>query len=312
MTTGSRTDLPAALSVRLACSPAAPIAVDDAGEVGLDVARRRIGDVLIATNGRLIDGTDRDIVALFDDPALAIATTRDVQRLVATELRDMGIYVRIGLVDVPAPAEKGPRTWVDGARQLARLAGSSETLACLRSIDGLPRFASEVLIPIDAEHMRGEYCAGVNVIYAVAWQDGSQTRMAPAAAATEPVTRVERLRLRWRGDAMTLETDTQRVTIGRGADTHITIDSDFASRHHAHIEYLHGCFVLTDHSTNGTHVHIADSDTFIHNDGVVLRAQGWISLGRRPRTTAGKLLYFWGDGAKPENGAPDAPLMRGK
>nr|WP_280818833.1 FHA domain-containing protein [Thiorhodococcus minor] len=89
-----------------------------------------------------------------------------------------------------------------------------------------------------------------------------------------------------------MRADSAELSLGRGADMDITIDSEFASRDHARIRPHGSTFVLADVSTNGTFVNLDDSVVFIHDDEVILRGQGWISLGKHASESMGKVLYF--------------------
>ena len=80
--------------------------------------------------------------------------------------------------------------------------------------------------------------------------------------------------------------------MGRSGGVDITVNSDFASREHAHLSYVRACFVLSDRSRNGTYVNMHDNEIYIHDDELILRGSGCISLGRRAASSPGKIIYF--------------------
>jgi hypothetical protein len=99
--------------------------------------------------------------------------------------------------------------------------------------------------------------------------------------------------LRWRKNTLTLEQDSPQLTLGRGEQTDIKIESELASRIHARLGFQQTNFILADQSTNGTFVQIDDApEVFLHHDQIVLRGRGVISLGRRISSGRGKLIYF--------------------
>jgi hypothetical protein len=101
------------------------------------------------------------------------------------------------------------------------------------------------------------------------------------------------LSLRWRDNTMTLVPDSPLLTIGRGDQSDIQIESELASRIHARLGFQQTNFILTDQSTNGTFVQIDnDEEVYLHNEQIVLRGRGVISLGRLIRVGGGKLIYF--------------------
>jgi adenylate cyclase len=101
------------------------------------------------------------------------------------------------------------------------------------------------------------------------------------------------LNLRWRDNTMNLNPDSPSLTIGRGDQSDIQIESELASRSHARLGFQQTNFILADHSTNGTFVQIdEDDEVFLHHEQIVLRGRGVISLGRHIRAGRGKLIYF--------------------
>jgi hypothetical protein len=101
------------------------------------------------------------------------------------------------------------------------------------------------------------------------------------------------LNLRWRDNNLTLIPESPSLTIGRGDQSDIQIESELASRSHARLGFQQTNFILADQSTNGTFVQIDnDDEVFIHHEQIVLRSRGVISLGRHIRAGRGKLIYF--------------------
>ena len=99
--------------------------------------------------------------------------------------------------------------------------------------------------------------------------------------------------LRWRDNTMTLLPESPSLTIGRGDQSDIQIESELASRNHARLGFQQTNFILTDQSTNGTFVQIDnDDEVYLHHEQIVLRGRGVISLGRHIRAGKGKLIYF--------------------
>jgi len=75
----------------------------------------------------------------------------------------------------------------------------------------------------------------------------------------------------------TITLDQEITTIGRKADNHIVINHEYVSRHHAHIRFLDGHYLLEDlHSTVGT------SLNGVRIQRAVLQPGDIISLGGAP------------------------------
>lgn len=122
--------------------------------------------------------------------------------------------------------------------------------------------------------------------------DESPTRTAIAGANAARITRIGKLVLRWRDHQMVLNMDSKPIVMGRSNHIDISVDSDFASRKHAHLRVANSCFVLADCSRNGTYVNMNDNEVYIHDDELILRGSGCISMGRRAASARGKLVYF--------------------
>jgi FHA domain len=119
------------------------------------------------------------------------------------------------------------------------------------------------------------------------------TRLAIPTRYQESTGTTRSLNLRWRDNTMTLNPDSPSLTIGRGDQSNIQIESELASRSHACVGFQQTNFILADHSTNGTFVQIdEDDEVFLHHEQIVLRGRGVISLGRHIRAGRGKLIYF--------------------
>ena len=81
------------------------------------------------------------------------------------------------------------------------------------------------------------------------------------------------------------------LVLGSSPDTDLTVDGQFTSRHHAHMERRKQCYVLVDHSSNGTFVQTEDEQvTFVRRGELRLWGAGWIALGE-PLTHAFAIRY---------------------
>jgi adenylate cyclase len=119
------------------------------------------------------------------------------------------------------------------------------------------------------------------------------TQVAIPSLRHSEIPRENTLHLRWRGRHLDLETADRPLTLGRGAEADIQIKTEYVSRTHARIAFVHTNYVLFDESTNGTFVRIdEDEEKLVHQEQIVLRGSGVISLGRGIKTGTASLIYF--------------------
>ena len=102
-----------------------------------------------------------------------------------------------------------------------------------------------------------------------------------------------KLTLRYRGQVIELNENSQPFTMGRDASNSLVVDAEWVSRTHALIEFKKGYFVVSDRSTNATYVKLGDDDELrLHRDEVHLRKTGSISLGQAIGLNQQDVVYF--------------------
>ncbi len=87
--------------------------------------------------------------------------------------------------------------------------------------------------------------------------------------------------------------DGETLRIGRAPACDILVPLSWVSREHASITIRNGKLTLTDHSSTGTHVRLADGHTFVvRRETVLLAGQGVIIPGGEQEESAGFELSF--------------------
>ena len=96
--------------------------------------------------------------------------------------------------------------------------------------------------------------------------------------------------LDWHDRQLVVSAD-QRLALGSDATADLTIECNYTSRTHAHIERRSQFYVLVDHSTNGSYVQTEDEQvTFVRRGEIRLWGNGWIALGEPLK--AGTVIRF--------------------
>ena len=96
----------------------------------------------------------------------------------------------------------------------------------------------------------------------------------------QPSTKSASLILSYQNIGETVSNRISGFSLGRGEANDLLINSSFASRVHAVIEYQRGKFVLKDQSTNGTYVRDESGhEIYLRREELPLTGRGIISLG---------------------------------
>ena len=129
----------------------------------------------------------------------------------------------------------------------------------------------------------------------VLWDKRDQTSIIAVAPST--TTMAMKLQLGYAGQVATLTQKDVPKRMGRSEDCDIVIQSDFASRFHARIEYNRGKFMLVDESSNGTYVEVEEVGkrksrvVYLRNESFALVGSGRFSLGTRPENDPHVLTF---------------------
>lgn len=83
------------------------------------------------------------------------------------------------------------------------------------------------------------------------------------------------------------------ITIGRDEKNRIVVNHPKVSRVHARIEMKDNAFLLTDQSTNGTHIHPNDGDAVVlEREKCILEGDGIIYLGKVATPDAPNAIHY--------------------
>ncbi len=259
-----------------------------------DDFRRKVAEIVSAGRGALITDHNREFICAFESAAAAFKCTQSIQRAIAESQRRQWLGARIGCFGTNA--DDGSDAWqeaVQCSQNLANRATPGQTIACTSTLAGLDEVLLGETLPLDASDWACDRTGVGLPLCIIRWQEEVPTRIANPVRRDNIITRAQRLRLRWRGEKLVLDKDSAALTIGRSSEADISIESQYASRVHARLRHINAAFILTDCSTNGTYVKIdEDAEVYLHDDDLILRGEGCISLGRRSTAARGKLVFF--------------------
>ena len=220
----------------------------------------------------------------------------DMQRRVAHDpqfVRD-NIAIRIGLHHGDALVEDGDvyGDAVNTAARMASLAKREQIVTTAASVKNLTAAGSLNVRSLGKARVAGKLLP-IEIVDVLWQEDTSNVTTVQRAIRVEEAVGRPRLTLRFRGQVIELDDQSQPFSLGREDSNTLTVEAEWVSRNHALIEYKRGHFMLSDRSTNGTYVKLGDDDELrLHRDEVHLRKSGTISLGQAVALNERDVLYF--------------------
>jgi class 3 adenylate cyclase len=239
---------------------------------------------LVPHQGVLIKTIGDELMCTFPSPTQAMQAACAMQT--AMEQHRPGgerpLYIRIGFHYGEVICE-GSDVFGDAVNVAARVASitrARQILTTQAAVEMLPPDLSQNVRKISRAEFRGKEEA--MDVFQVSWEedDTMSTRIGLPQFRKSTEARHELL-LRYRQTNTTINEQHKSIVVGRGDTCDLIIQSTFASRQHARIEFSFGKFAITDHSANGTYIRFSDNQVIhLAHREIMLHGTGAISLGQ--------------------------------
>ena len=260
--------------------------------LGDSLARALIADCLgllaehtIRFDGSVIKTIGDELMSTFPRSDLAVEAAMAMQDAVTNELphrnaaTPLGMAVRIGLHHGPAILDDGDvfGDAVNLAARMTAVAKGGQIITTQETAEGLASALRSSTRHLDRIAVKGK--TNDIDIFEVIWQSEDVTRM--ATDLMQGQNRRAALTVEYRGRTVTIDQNSPPLVMGRGKKADMVVEDAMASREHARIECRRGKFVLTDISTNGTHLMTPEGPAYLRREERVLSGSGTIALGRQ-------------------------------
>ncbi|HPF73183.1 MAG: adenylate/guanylate cyclase domain-containing protein [Rhodanobacteraceae bacterium] len=255
-----------------------------------------LSEVVSSHGGGVVKTIGDEIMCTFPGAMQGVLAGCDMQRRVAHDpqfVRD-NIAIRIGLHHGDALVEDGDvyGDAVNTAARMASLAKREQIVTTAASVKNLTAAGSLNVRSLGKARVAGKLLP-IEIVDVLWQEDTSNVTTVQRAIRVEEAVGRPRLTLRFRGQVIELDDQSQPFSLGREDSNTLTVEAEWVSRNHALIEYKRGHFMLSDRSTNGTYVKLGDDDELrLHRDEVHLRKSGTISLGQAVALNERDVLYF--------------------
>lgn len=263
---------------------------DETAERLVRKALKRMTAICTGQRGNVIKTIGDELMCRFPAAQNAAHAAMDMQKQIRLPVEgETGaekLRLRIGFAAGSAVEREGDLFGdvVNIAARLAAMAKADQILTTEATVVDLDRDLRSSTRLFDRTPVKGikEEIGVVQVL----WERRDQTSI--IAVATTSTTMALKLQLGYRDRSFSFGSKDLPKRLGRNDDCDLIIQSDFASRHHARLEYNRGKFMLVDESSNGTYVEVEGVGSrkskvvYLRNEGFALVGAGRFSLGTRP------------------------------
>lgn len=239
---------------------------------------------LVAHKGTLIKTIGDEILCTFPTAEAAMIAACEMQRSIKTDnlCTEHPMHIRIGFNYGDVLCEDGDiyGDAVNVAARVAAITRANQIMTTPAVIDPLPLALHDMVRKAQRIDIKGKQ--EPLDIFQVMWElEGMGSTRIGMSAYRKPNAENNELILNYRTQSYTLNEQNRKLLFGRDDICQIIVNSDFASRQHANVEFRFGKFILSDHSSNGTYIRNSDGVvTHLNREDVILHGKGTISLGQ--------------------------------
>jgi adenylate cyclase len=255
----------------------------------------RLTDITTQHHGTVIKTIGDEIMASFPTANDAIDAAIQMQNSISGD-ESSALSIRVGLQYGPAISREGD-LFGDAVNVAARMAGVAKAKQIITTewtIQKLTEDRKKNARLFDHTKVKGK--DNELNIYIIDWEEeGNVTKFATAYSMKNISASKMLMILKYDGkeQIFTDQDMATAITIGRDSTCHISLNAKYASRSHASIGINRGKFVLTDHSSNGTHVRFKGQDElFLRRESLPLIGDGYISLGEAVNELSPVIISF--------------------
>jgi class 3 adenylate cyclase len=260
----------------------------------IDQCLARLTRLVEDHGGRVIKTIGDEIMCTFHtaDAAVKAASSMQTERAKLIASGVAALRIRLGLHFGQIIREGGDvfGDAVNVASRVASMAKADQIITTRQTVEALsPALSANVRslgrVPVKGRREEIEICE-------VVWHGGGDLTLM-LGVDFHGLTNAVRLRLRHRGQELTLGRERPAAILGRDLRADLAVSDPLASRQHARIELRGGKFILADQSTNGTYVvSAAGKKTFLHREELPLTEAGIIGMGHAAEAGSDLAIHF--------------------
>jgi adenylate cyclase len=260
-----------------------------------------ITDMVEVTNrntGVLVKTIGDEVMCRFGNANHAFTAASGIQEMLQNRQADsngISIQARIGLHTGQALIRDDGDVFGDAVNVAARvtaIARGGQIITTKDTVDALnPVFQADCR-EFDRISLKGRSIE--TLIYEVIWEKADDvTRMSTMINFTNVKKPEKQIQLKYLDKEVGMFPETSIISLGRGAQCDLVVNSTRVSRLHARIEFRRGKFVIIDQSTNGTFVKNSEGvEVYLRREELPLIGNGVISLGMKAGKENPHSIYY--------------------
>ncbi|MCW8956355.1 MAG: FHA domain-containing protein [Gammaproteobacteria bacterium] len=259
-------------------------------QLGDEVANTIIHDVIdlmsevtAKNSGTVVKTIGDEVMCRFSKPDHAFTTASVIQEMLQNRPKVSGVKVRvrIGMHTGQALIRQDGDVFGDAVNVAARvtaIAKGNQIITTQDTVNALSPIFMNSCREIDRIPLKGK--SEETVLCEVLLQSDDLDRNSTMINFIDNIPSARQLHLSHQGNEFTLNPEDPALTLGRGEQCDVMVNTSHASRAHARIEFRRGKFVIIDQSTNGTFVKGDDgNEVYLRREALPLMGAGVISLG---------------------------------
>ena len=258
-----------------------------------DLIGHALGIAVAATEkhgGVLVKTIGDEVMCRFPSADSAIRCAIAIQESLREEVPGQRrLHMRMGLHWGPVIYEHGDvfGDAVNVAARMSAIARAGQIITTQAAINTLSTVLADKARLVDDTRVKGKQNS--LAIYELVWEEDNLTALAAAQVSAE---NSNVLHLEYRGTRLELPANGS-ISLGRGENCDLFINSPLASRLHGRIESRRGRFIYIDQSTNGSFVLTEDGKSvYLKREELTLYGHGMISLGEAVKTGGEYLVRY--------------------
>jgi adenylate cyclase len=275
---------------------------DAAAKAAVFAAINKMSELIRGHDGALVKLIGDEVLCYFSSADLSVLAASNIQKAFQHPLENIAVStmvsVRIGIHWGPAILDQNDifGDAVNTAARMVTAAKEKQIVVTPETVNALNSLLKKRCRAFDLVKIKA--FAKPVVLYIVSWEENMtseatyvSTGMVKGQQAKQDETAIA---VKFQGEELIVSSKAEIFYMGRDKQiVNLWVNTRFASRRHAWIEFRRGKFVLFDHSTNGTYVKYEnDRELFLKREEIPLRGSGYISLGQHVVDNNSHVIVF--------------------